>query len=84
IVWGPLAGYFARRLPVSLDVSPLAVESDAPALPFAFDISMGVRRGNRALKETLDAFIVRRQDAIDRLLADYGVPRADRRNGGRL
>jgi mxaJ protein len=84
IVWGPLAGYFAPRHPASLEVSPLGVESDSPALPFAFDISMGVRRDNRELKEMLDAFIVRRQEAIDRLLAEYGVPRADRRNGGRL
>ena len=84
IVWGPLAGYFASRLPSSLDVSPLGVESDSLALPFAFDISMGVRRGDRELKETLDAFIIRRQEAIDRLLAEYGVPRADRRTGGRL
>jgi hypothetical protein len=36
---------------------------------------MGVRRGDQALRDRLDDFIVRRQADIDRILADYGVPR---------
>jgi hypothetical protein len=37
---------------------------------------MGVRRGDRALRDRLDDFIARRQPDIDRILAGYGVPRA--------
>ena len=48
-----------------------------PYLPFVFDIAMGVRRGDTVLRDSLDAVIVRRQHDIDRILADYGVPRAD-------
>jgi len=77
VVWGPLAGYFARRSPVPLRVVPVSPEVDVPYLPFVFDIAMGVRRGETALRDTLDAVIVRRQRDIDRILADYGVPRAD-------
>jgi mxaJ protein len=77
VVWGPLAGYFARRSPVPLRVVPVSPEVDVPYLPFVFDIAMGVRRGDTALRDTLDAVIVRRQREIDRILADYGVPRAD-------
>jgi len=77
VVWGPLAGYFARRSSVPLRVVPVSPEVDLPYLPFVFDIGMGVRHGETALRDSLDAIIVRRQRAIDRILADYGVPRAD-------
>jgi mxaJ protein len=77
VVWGPLAGYFARRSTVPLRVVPVSPEVDVPYLPFVFDIAMGVRRGETALRDSLDAVIVRRQRDIDRILADYGVPRAD-------
>ena len=77
VVWGPLAGYFARRSPVPLRVVPVSPEVDVPYLPFVFDIAMGVRHGDTPLRDTLDAVIVRRQHDIDRILADYGVPRAD-------
>ena len=77
VVWGPLAGYFARRSPVPLRVVPVSPEVDLPYLPFVFDIGMGVRHGETVLRDSLDAIITRRQRAIDRILADYGVPRAD-------
>ena len=77
VVWGPLAGYFARRSAVPLRVVPVSPEVDVPYLPFVFDIAMGVRRGDAALRDSLDAVLVRRQRDIDRILADYGVPRAD-------
>lgn len=79
VVWGPLAGYFARRSAVPLRVVPVSPEIDVPYLPFVFDIAMGVRHGETALRDTLDAVILRRRGEIDRILADYGVPRADSR-----
>ena len=77
VAWGPLAGYFAQREPVPLDVRPVSPQIDLPFLPFVFDISMGVRRGNDALREQLNAIIERRRAEIDRILADYAVPRVD-------
>lgn len=77
VAWGPLAGYFARREKVPLDVRPVSPQIDLPFLPFVFDISMGVRRGNDALREQLNGIIERRRQEIDRILADYGVPRVD-------
>jgi mxaJ protein len=53
-------------------VSPQIV---LPFLPFVFDIAMAVRRGDTALRTALDDEIERRQTDIDRILADYGVPR---------
>ena len=77
VAWGPLAGYFARREPVSLDVAAVSPQIDLPFLPFVFDISMGVRRGNDTLRENLNSIIQRRRAVIDRILSDYGVPRVD-------
>jgi mxaJ protein len=75
IVWGPLAGYFAKRQKVPLEVTPVSPEIDLPYLPFVFDISMGVRRGDDAFREELEQILVRRRAEIESLLDEYGVPR---------
>lgn len=77
VVWGPLAGYFAKREPVALDIVPVSPQIDLPFLPFVFDISMGVRRGDDAFRDTLNAIISRRKLEIDGILREYGVPRLD-------
>ncbi|MGN6183127.1 MAG: substrate-binding domain-containing protein [Thermoanaerobaculia bacterium] len=77
IVWGPLAGYFAKHEPVALSITPVTPEIDLPFLPFVYDIAMGVRREDVALRNELDAILERRQPEIDRILATYGVPRVD-------
>lgn len=76
LVWGPQAGYFAALQPEPLDLTPLMPEGD-PGLPFTFDISIGVRRGEVRLQRVLDDFIVRRRNDIDRLLAGFHLPRLD-------
>jgi mxaJ protein len=77
IVWGPLAGYFAKRSTVPLRIDPVSPEIDLPYLPFVFDIAMGVRRGETAFRDQLDDVLRRRKGEIDRLLDSYGVPRSD-------
>jgi mxaJ protein len=74
IAWGPLAGYFAERERSALAIAPVSPASDA-GLPMTFDISVGVRRGETALRDTLDAILERRREEIDRILAEYRVPR---------
>lgn len=75
VVWGPLAGYFAPRQAVPLALAPVTPQIDRPFLPFVFDVSMAVRRGDDKLRAELDSFIERRQPEIDALLDRYGVPR---------
>jgi mxaJ protein len=73
IVWGPWAGYFVKKRGVStLEVVPL---SDSGPVPLSFEISMGVKKGERELKGELEASLVRRQAEIAKILDDYGVPR---------
>jgi quinoprotein dehydrogenase-associated probable ABC transporter substrate-binding protein len=74
VVWGPLAGYYGRREPAAIDIVPVTPERDGPSLAFAFDIAMGVRREDKALREALDAVIMRRGAEIRRILTSYGVP----------
>jgi mxaJ protein len=75
VVWGPAAGYFARESKGRLALSAVSAERDSPSLPFAFDISMGVRRGDSARLAELDDFLARRRSDVDAILDGYGVPR---------
>ena len=79
IAWGPLAGYFAQQSSVPLDVSPVLPARADPALPFAFDISMGVRRGDTALHDALDRVLASRAPEIRQILRRFGVPLLARR-----
>jgi mxaJ protein len=78
IVWGPLAGWFAKQAKAPLSIVPVRPQIDPPFLPFVYDISMGTRRGD-TLTTRLNDIIVRRRAEIERILDDYGVPRAEGR-----
>jgi mxaJ protein len=78
IVWGPLAGYFAKAPQTALKLVPVSPAIDLPFLPQVYDISLAVRRGDKPLKAELDAVLERERGAIAALLAEYGVPRVDR------
>lgn len=73
IVWGPLAGYYARRESMPIEVRPINGKSQ-PASRFTFDIAMGVRRDDTALREVLDRIITQRGHAMREILRGYGVP----------
>jgi mxaJ protein len=73
-VWEPLAGYAAKTSAVPLTIAPIADTEDFAPLRFQFDIAMGVRKGDHALRARLDDIIARKQSDIRALLASYGVP----------
>jgi quinoprotein dehydrogenase-associated probable ABC transporter substrate-binding protein len=75
IVWGPLAGYFAKRQPVPLEVVAVSPEIDLPYLPFVYDISVGVRRGDNAFKDLLEEILSRKRREIENILDEYDIPR---------
>ena len=74
IVWGPLAGYFVGRVGRDLRVTPVEPEVDPPGLPFTFAISMGVRKGDFALRDQLERVLLTRRADIRTILDDFGVP----------
>jgi mxaJ protein len=77
IVWGPVAGYFARRQAIDLEVVPVSPSIDPPSLPFVFDISMGVRRGDDGLEQEVEGILLKRRADIEGILRAYGVPLVD-------
>jgi len=76
IVWGPLAGYFAPKLNVPMEIVPVSPQVDVPFLPFVYDISMGVRREDTALRAEVDSILDLRRTEVNAILDGYGVPRA--------
>jgi mxaJ protein len=77
VVWGPTAGYFAAQSGVPMVLTPVTPWLDGPQSPMVFDISMGLRRDDRALRRELDHALARNREAIDRILDAYHVPRVE-------
>jgi mxaJ protein len=73
-VWGPLAGYFAGQSDIALTVTPIENTGEFAPLTFQFDIAMGVRKDDHALRDQLNAIITRDQPMITEILRSYGVP----------
>jgi quinoprotein dehydrogenase-associated probable ABC transporter substrate-binding protein len=74
IVWGPLAGYFAKSSPVPLSVVPLAERDSLSDYTFRFNIGMAVRRRDRALRDSLQTVLEQKGPEIQAILKQYGVP----------
>lgn len=72
--WGPMAGYFAKRLAGSSPLEVVLLQGGEPGIPFTFEFSMGVKEGNTALKAELEQAISKRHAEIGKILEEYGVP----------
>ena len=75
ILWGPMAGFYAKRASPQLHVTPLVKETTGPRLTFR--IGMGVRGADQNWKRLLNRLIQENQPAINKILLDYGVPLLD-------
>jgi len=75
ILWGPMAGFYAKRANPPLHVTPLVKETTGPRLTFR--IGMGVRGADQNWKRLLNRLIQENQPAINKILLDYGVPLLD-------
>jgi quinoprotein dehydrogenase-associated probable ABC transporter substrate-binding protein len=77
IVWGPIAGYYAKRVRnVDLVLVPLKSE---PGVKFDYEIAMGVRYGEPEWKHTVEKLITENQPAIKQILREYNVPLVNER-----
>lgn len=79
--WGPFAGYEALHSRIPLRLEAIKETSDFAPLRFSFDISMGVRKGDHALRRQLDEIISSKSGEIGAILESYGVPIDHARNG---
>jgi quinoprotein dehydrogenase-associated probable ABC transporter substrate-binding protein len=75
ILWGPMAGFYARKANPPLHVTPLVKETTGPRL--VYRIGMGVRPADQNWKRQLNRMIQENQPAINKILLDYGVPLLD-------
>ena len=75
IAWGPIVGYFADHSHGSaIAVVPFLPEADG--IRYGFGIAMGVRYGEKALRDQLNALIESSQPEIAAILKEYSVPTA--------
>jgi mxaJ protein len=74
LAWGPLAGYFASRSSTPLRLEPVTAAIDDSNWPMTYEISIGVRRDEVALREQLDSLLQQEEPRITQLLREYRVP----------
>ena len=73
IVWGPLAGYFAKHQPVPLHITPVQPATFA-GIPFSYEISAAVRKDDEKLRGEIERALVRQCKSIESILREYDVP----------
>ena len=79
VAWGPIAGYFAKNNKIPMEVKLIPEYENANAITAAkgkqyWNISIGVRKGDKERMAMIDAALERNKDKIDKILDDYGVP----------
>ncbi len=74
VIWGPIAGYYAKNREADLVVIPLPSGKDNPEMKFDYNMSMAVRYGENDWKNTVNELINKNKDKIDAILNDYGIP----------
>jgi quinoprotein dehydrogenase-associated probable ABC transporter substrate-binding protein len=78
VLWGPIAGYYAKQAKPPLSLALLTKEKSGP--PMTYRIVMGVRRTDQDWKRELNSLIGANQKEIDHLLLSYGVPLLDEKD----
>jgi mxaJ protein len=78
VLWGPIAGYFAKKSGAPLTVVPLLHEKKGSHM--VFRITMGVRASDQDWKRRLNGLIRDHQKDINAILLEYGVPLLDERD----
>jgi quinoprotein dehydrogenase-associated probable ABC transporter substrate-binding protein len=74
LLWGPIAGFYAKKSSSKLNVTPLPEASGAR---MAFRIAFGVRHSDQNWKRELNTLIAQNKGEIEKILVDYGVPLLD-------
>jgi quinoprotein dehydrogenase-associated probable ABC transporter substrate-binding protein len=75
VLWGPLAGYYAKRANPPMRITPLLKETGR--IPMTFRMAMGVRASDQNWKRQLNRLIAENQPEINKLLLAFGVPLLD-------
>jgi len=75
IIWGPIGGYYAKQSKVPMVVTPIPEYERTNAHGKEYwNISLGVRKSDKARLEKIQEVLDRRQADILKILDDYGIP----------
>ncbi|MER9272787.1 substrate-binding domain-containing protein [Mesorhizobium sp. M0643] len=75
VLWGPMAGYYAKELGADVTIVPLLKEKTGSRM--FYRITMGVRPSDQEWKRTLNRVIRENQPEMTKLLLGYNVPLID-------
>ena len=75
LVWGPIGGYFAKRI-ASPELVVLPLKSE-PGVRMDFGVAMGVRQGEKAWRALVQQALDKSRDDITQLFKEYGIPLVD-------
>jgi quinoprotein dehydrogenase-associated probable ABC transporter substrate-binding protein len=73
VVWGPIAGFVVSRHTGDKGWSEVPFKPD-PTIRFDYEISMGLRQGEKEWQNTLDQWIVAHRAEITQILTTYHIP----------
>lgn len=75
IMWGPIGGYFAKQSKEPLEVVMVPDYELVNAKGKTnWNISIGVRKGDKERIAMINGALERNQDKINKILDDYGIP----------
>lgn len=75
MVWGPIAGYYARQI-ADHDIVVIPMRNEL-RIKFDFQITMAVRYGEPEWKAQINSLIAENQSEIDKILDEFGIPRLE-------
>jgi len=75
LLWGPIAGYYAKDAKQPLSMMPVPNEEGAPRMDY--HIAMGVRNNEPEWRRRINAVIAKHHAELTAILRDYGVPLLD-------
>jgi quinoprotein dehydrogenase-associated probable ABC transporter substrate-binding protein len=79
ILWGPMAGWYAKKGGEELAVSALAPDPDM-STKMSYGVTLGVRLADTDWKKQLNTVLTKRRADIEKVLLAYEVPLLDDQN----
>ena len=77
IIWGPYAGYEAKKAKKPIKIFPLTKEEKISRGKMVYRFTMGIRKNEPEWEKTVNNLIKENQEEINKILRGYGIPLLD-------
>lgn len=75
VVWGPIGGYYAKQAKIPLVVVPIPEYENTNIHGKTYwNMSVATRKKDKERMKMVQASLDKNKDAIEKILADYGIP----------